>query len=161
MMYCLREAEMKTITTPVKLLVIALLGVTTAVFGLARPDSKPQPIRIWDAALYDSEDCKPGLQLDTDCPDYTMRLQGKAFTVHIQDECDGQLADSGARKCIIAVDTKVFRDWGFRDPSVGHHKSMWVEYDCNPGIPGTDRIRAFGEEATAMRAGTPVAIICN
>jgi hypothetical protein len=55
---------MRTIIRSAWLPVTALLGVTTAVFGLAFPDSTPQPIKIWDAAFYDSEDCNPGLQVE-------------------------------------------------------------------------------------------------
>src|SRR5579872_2074575 len=130
----LKEAKLGTIRKPVWLPVIALVGITTAVFALAGPDSTPQLIKIWDAALYDSEDCTLGSQVEITCPDYTMRVQGKAFTSDIQDECNSQIAEGSARKCTITVDMKVFRDqWGLHDPSANHHKSMWVDYECNPG----------------------------
>jgi hypothetical protein len=153
---------MSRIMKPARLPIIALVGITTAVFGLTRPDSTPQPIKIWDAAFYDSDDCKPGPDVEIACPDYTMRIQGKVFTSHIQKECDSQIADSSASKCTIAVDMKFFRDeWGFHDPSTHHHKSMWVDYECNPGTPGSKRLRAFGDEATETRPGTHIAISCD
>ena len=131
-------------------------------FGLARPESAPQPMRIWDAAVYDSEDCRPGPPVEVACPDYTMRIQGKAFTAHIQNECDSQITGSGVRKCTIGLDMKRIRDeWGFHDPSVHHHKSMWVDYECNPGASGSTRVRAFGSEATDRGRNTPIAIICE
>jgi hypothetical protein len=142
--------------------VIALVGVTTAVFGLALPESPPQSIKIWDAALYDAEDCRPGPPVEVACPDYTMRIQGKAFTAHIQNECDSQITGSDVRKCTIGVDMKRIRDeWGFHDPSVHHRKSMWVDYECNPGMPGSERVRAFGSEVMDTHPKTDVAIICN
>jgi hypothetical protein len=142
--------------------VIALLGVTTAVLGLASPESTSQSIKIWDAALYDSEDCKPGPEVEIACPDYTMRIQGKGFTSHIQIVCDSQIADSRARKCSIPVDMKLFRDqWGFHDPSTHHHKSMWVDYECNPGSPRSERLRVFGAEETDTRPSTHISISCD
>jgi hypothetical protein len=142
--------------------VIALLGVTTAVVGLAGSESAPPPIKIRDAAFYDSENCKPGGAVDITCPLYTMRIQGKAFTTHIQNACDSQIADTGARKCTIAVDMKYFRDeWGLHDPSVHDHKSMWIDYECSPGYAGSKRLRVFGEEATVTHPDNHIALMCD
>jgi hypothetical protein len=157
-----KEAQMKRIIKLSWLPVVALVTVTTAVFGLARPESAPQPITILDAALYDAEDCRPGPDVEVACPDYTMRIQGKAFTAHIQNECDSQIAGSGIRKCTIAIDMKRIREeWGFRDPSVHHHKSMWVDYECDPGTSVSKRVRAFGSEAADTGRNTPISIICD
>jgi hypothetical protein len=155
---------MKTITKPAWLPIIALLGLATAVLGLARSESTPQPtpIKIWDAAFYDSEDCKPGPEAEVACPDYTLRIQGKTFTSHIQNECDSQMADNGVRKCTIAVDMKFFRDeWGFHGPSIHHPKSMWVDYECNPGTTGSKRMRAFGDEATDKHPEVDITMVCG
>ena len=90
-----------------------------------------------------------------------MRIQGKAFTSHIQNYCDSQMANSSVRKCTIGVDLKLFREWGFHDPSLHHHKSMWVDYECNPGSPGSKRMRAFGDEATDRRPDNHIALVCD
>ena len=159
---CLKEVAMRNVMKRPWLVLIALIGATTGVLGLARQESTTQPIKIWDAAFYDSEDCRPGPEVEVACPDYMMRIQDKLFTAHIQDECDGQIADSGARKCSIAVEMKFFHDkWGFHDPSMHHHKSMWVDYECYPGMPGSERVRAFGSEVMDTHPKTDVAIICN
>jgi hypothetical protein len=142
--------------------VVALLGVSTAVVGLVRSESATPLIKIWDAAFYDSEGCRPGPDVEIACPDYTMRIQGKAFTADIQSECDSQIEDTGIRKCTIAVDMKSFRDErGLHDPSVHHHKSMWIDYECNPGAVGSKRIRVFGEEATDTHPDSHIALACN
>ncbi len=148
---------------PVWLSVASLLGVTIAVVGLARPESSsPARITIRDAAFYDSEDCKPGGDVEVACPLYTMRIQGKGFTSRIQNECDNQVSDTGARSCSIAVDMKYFRDkWGFHDPSVHHRKSMWIDYECNPGTPGSKPVRSFGEEAADDRPGGYITVTCD
>ena len=142
--------------------VVALFGLMTAVVGLARSESASPPIKIWDAALYDSEDCKAGEAVEVACPLYTMRIQGKAFTARIQTECDSQIADTGVRKCTVAVDMNLFRDkWGLHDPSVHHHKSMWIDYQCNTGSSGSRRMRVFGEEATPARPDNRVSMMCD
>jgi hypothetical protein len=57
---------------------------------------------------------------------------------------------------------KLFRDqWGFHDPSTHHHKSMWVDYECNPGTPGSERLRVFADEATATRLATHISMTCD
>lgn len=140
--------------------VIALLGITTAVVGLAPPSTTS--IKIWDAAFYDSEDCKAGAAIEVACPLYTMRIQGKAFTSHIQDECDSQITDTAVPRCTIAVDMKFFRDrWGLHDPSSHHRKSMWIDYECNPGMVGSKRVRIFGDEATDARPGGHITMACD
>jgi hypothetical protein len=91
-----------------------------------------------------------------------MRIQGKKFTARIQEECDHQIADSaGGRKCTIPVSMKVFHEWGFDDPAIHQQKSMWVEYECNPGAEGSKRLRALGEEATAKQPAKDIKLACG
>lgn len=147
---------------PVWLSIAALTGIATAIVGLARSETSTTPIKIWDAAFYDNDDCSPGQDVEFACPLYAMRLQGKAFTTDIQNECDRQFSDTGIRTCTIAVDMKSFRaKWGLHDPSVRHRKSMWIDYDCNPGGPESRRIRVFGDEATDARPDAHIAMVCN
>jgi hypothetical protein len=120
-------------------------------------------VKIWDAALYDSEECRPNPTIEVACPLYTMRLQGKEFTARIQNECDSQTANSnGARKCLIRVSMKLFHDqWGFNDPAVGEHKSMWVDYECDPGTQRSKRLRAHGDQSTDQQPGKDITISCG
>jgi hypothetical protein len=149
------------ITEQVWLALAALLGIT-AVVGLARSETSSTSVKIWDAAFYDSEDCSAGKDVEIACPRYPMKIQGKAFTSDIQNECDRQLSDTGVPKCTIPVDMKYFRDkWGLHDPSVHHHKSMWIDYECNAGSVGSKRIRAFGEEATDTHPDNHINMVCD
>ncbi len=145
---------------PVWLSIAALFAIS--IIGLARSETSANPIKIWDAAFYDSDDCSPGQDVEFACPLYAMRLQGKAFTTDIQNECDRQLSESGARTCTIPVDMKLMREkWGLRDPSLHHHKSMWIDYECNPGSVGSRRARVFGDEATDARPDSHITMACN
>ncbi len=148
---------------PVWLSVAASLGVTTAAVGLPRSESSsPAQITIRDAAFYDSEDCKPGGDVEVACPLYTMRIQGKAFTSRIQNECDNQLSGTNVRSCTIVVDMKYFREkWGFHDPSVHHRKAMWIEYECNAGNRESKPVRSFGEEAASDRPSGYITVTCD
>lgn len=153
------KTMMKTVWVPA----VVILGVTTTLLGLARSAPTVASIKIWDAAFYDSEECRPNLTTEVACPLYPMRIQSKKFTTRIQDECDGQIADStGARKCTIRVNMKFFHSqWGFDDPASHEHKSMWVDYECNPGTQGSKRLRAFGDESMDKQPEKDITINCG
>jgi hypothetical protein len=142
---------------------VAIVAAATTAFGFERSALPLASIKIWDAAFYDSEECRSGPTIEVACPLYPMRLQGKRFTARIQEDCDNQIADTtGGRRCTIPVSLKLFHDeWGFNDPAVHQHKSMWVEYECNPGMQGSKRLRAFGEEATAKQPGKDITLACG
>jgi hypothetical protein len=140
---------------------LVILAVGAALLGFGR--STLTSVKIWDAALYDSEECRPDPTIEVACPLYTMRLQGKAFTARIQNECDSQIANgTGSTRCTIPVSMKLFHDqWGFNDPALHQRKSMWVEYECNPGTEGSKRLRALGDETTGNQTGKDITISCG
>jgi hypothetical protein len=157
------EAEMNAMMKMAWVPTMAIVAAATTVLGMEHSAITPGSIKIWDAALYDSEECRPDPTIEVACPLYTMRIQGKKFTARIQDECDSQIADStGARGCTIPVSMKLFHDrWGFNDPALHEHKSMWVEYECKPGTEGSKRLRAFGDESTGKEPGKDITISCG
>ena len=153
------KAMMKTAWVPT----VVILAVTATLLGFARSAPTAGSIKIWDAAFYDSEECRPNPMIEVACPLYTMRIQGKKFTTRIQDECDSQIAKStGARECTIKVNMEFLHNqWGFDDPAIHQHKSMWVDYECNPGTQGSKRLRAFGDELMNKELEKDITIYCG
>ena len=141
---------------------VAIVAGATLLWGFGPPAFTPGSIKIWDAAFYDSEECRSDPTVEVACPLYTMRIQNKKFTARIQEECDNEITDStGSRTCTIPVSMKLFHEWGFNDPAIHEHKSMWVEYECNPGAEGSKRLRASGEEPTVKQPGKDIRLACG